>query len=564
MRQVVLGVVLLLMAALFAGCSDSGGTGGTGGTSDGSTTPLSLDENTAIPATAGAANAMVAAAELGGALGTVFSSVGEVAFSESGSQPKQLPPGPLPCSGGGTVEITGDLTSTVEIDLSSCVGLGIADEPVSGNLTFAVDALRSSPPTLFIGGTTLDLDVGSQTNISGRFEGKVDLGRAGSVVLTLGDALDEDRIDATQSGATTLRLGCFEITLFFDFNFVAGGVQLSWITPFSAASIQLPDVTGQQVYTISDYGPRITGGIPQVSFDEFSLPWSGQLTLFAGNRTAIDDNRSTACPGFGVEGDGSTFVATFSQEQVTTAPDVPRGGCIKLTGGPEANPIEVETDWEKLLDGDYSPGAREGCFGEPVEPAVSEGFEGCPAPVDTDVATDAYIRGNGPEGDERDTNFGSASNLLVKSASNNYYTRKTYLGFDLTGAPASFARALVVLTLERHVGRRPIDVYGLPGFSWTEDGITWNNAPANTDAPNGFDAAAERLISSDPLDLEPLGIDDPAGTKYAFDITELVRENAPGGITVMITNPTIENTDGSTFVSRESEDPCNRPFLHFE
>lgn len=41
-------------------------------------------------------------------------------------------------------------------------------------------------------------------------------------------------------------------------------------------------------------------------------------------------------------------------------------------------------------------------------------------------------------------------------------------------------------------------------------------------------------VASTPLDLEPFGTDDPPGTKYAFDITEFVTENAPGGLSVLI------------------------------
>ena len=551
MRKSLLCCVLVVCVA-WTGCgSDDGESGGTGG--DGPATAFSFDAETSRDAGASAGAAVALGIQLGDVVGNVLTTLGSgLSAASSNTGPKANIPGFCQAgSADATLQQSapGNLAAgdVVTLTLEDCSG-----SPVSvmrSNGTIVLEMVRVSGGLPVIGGVitanaTLDLSTDPDTTITGNFELRVDTPSLASANLFFGGSKSGDLITVTE-GFFQAQLACFEIyqRVFFQSRAV------EFFRAFGVLK------QGNQIFTLNSYTE--TPDVIDFSFAGLdATPESGSLTLDSG------DLSGGICSAFsGSPTPNDSFVTAIFTG----------GGCVSLDGtDTEGVPFSLTTTWDSLLEAgqpgtpsDECEGAG-GTGGTGGAGQTTEGFEGCPAQGDIEVAADAYIRGNGVEGDERDKNFGSLANLLVKSASNNYFTRKTYMGFDLTNAPGSFTRALVVLTLERHVGRRPVDVYGLPAFSWAEDGITWNNAPANSDAPNGFAAGTDRLISSDPLDLEPVGIDDPAGTKYAFDITEFVRENAPGGITVMITNPTIENTDGSTFVSRESQDSCSRPFLHFE
>jgi PKD repeat protein len=88
----------------------------------------------------------------------------------------------------------------------------------------------------------------------------------------------------------------------------------------------------------------------------------------------------------------------------------------------------------------------------------------CSAP-----AADAYIRSNYVT-----NNYGTRSDLRVKDAANDI---RTYLKFDVQGGTGLVARA----TLKLYVNDGSDDggtAYAVSDSSWTEGGITWNNAPA--------------------------------------------------------------------------------------
>jgi hypothetical protein len=272
-------------------------------------------------------------------------------------------------------------------------------------------------------------------------------------------------------------------------------------------------------------------------------------------------------------GDNSFIANEFSGE-----------ACVKVTGQDgSGNAIDYETTWGKLLNADFTPG---GATCDTTTEAVA-GPETCDlGGTDRLTIADAYIRGDGPEGMQSDTNFGTAGNLIAKSVYNLYYTRKIYLVFDLSDRPAGVQSATLVLTIERHVqGGQTFHVYGIDDdddwdpASLSETSITWNNAPRNANdwvvpfeqSPGvpllipGYDF----LLGGD-YDQDGDGIDDP-GTRYALDLTSYVQErianDADGKITVLIThnNPTTANLNASAFLSKEhTADECNRPFLRLE
>lgn len=207
----------------------------------------------------------------------------------------------------------------------------------------------------------------------------------------------------------------------------------------------------------------------------------------------------------------------------------------------------------------------------------------CPTASDIVASLDAYIRG----GTHADTPFGTTSNLLLKGDPDLEFARKTYLVFDLSTAPADFSTATLVLTLERHVDRRPADLSGvMDNDDWdpnalAEDAITWTNAPRN-DASSAIAFTGQGSSSANGVrvlvprynfDLaDPPEDPDPPGTQYAFDATDFVKwavgpdGDEDGYVTLVLALSDVGKADGTALRSRDipEDDDCERPFLHFE
>jgi hypothetical protein len=76
-------------------------------------------------------------------------------------------------------------------------------------------------------------------------------------------------------------------------------------------------------------------------------------------------------------------------------------------------------------------------------------------------------------------NYGTASTLSVKDASNADYDRKSYLKFDISGVGSvSSAKLRVYGKNSENSNNVEVKCFGADSDSWTESGITWNNAPA--------------------------------------------------------------------------------------
>ncbi len=582
MRKAVLGSILSAISIACTGCSSSGSDGGTGGP----TTALSFDADTALPATSGAAVATTFATQFGAVLSGVFS-----ALSGGGSQlsiaPKIDIPIPGFCSGGGTAILDwngSDLAAgdTVILTLDSCAGSPVSSGPASGTITLDMESVSGVLP--IIGGiitatATLALSIGDsqEDTITGSFAVDANLPNFTLANLTFGDRAESDEIIVTEGGQE-LRIQCFDI--FQRIGLAGPGIE--FFRPLAVVRL------GNEDFTMNDYEDTPDN----ISFD-FStgaaVPIRGTINLFSGIGAGVP------CFNGVPEGDGSSSSATFNP-----------GGCVDIRGvDSEGVGFGFSTFWDDLLDLDSSGGVSEefcdgggtgGTGGVPTTGAT-------PGPMDCDpgsdvfAAADAYIRGDGPEGNNSDTPHGNAGNLLIKSVANMFFTRKMYIVFDLSSFSDSFTKASLVLTLQRHVenpdpaksGPQPVNVFGInddndwdpadPGLG--EDEITWNNAPRNVTAPPSqaqFEQSqgVPLLIPGYDFDLPPVGAidpgpdsDPPGVTKYALDITEYVTErlqNGDGKITILMaaSNPMNLNEDGSAFFSLQALEECDRPFLHFE
>ncbi len=93
------------------------------------------------------------------------------------------------------------------------------------------------------------------------------------------------------------------------------------------------------------------------------------------------------------------------------------------------------------------------------------------------AVADSYVRGDTFQFE----NFGQDDDLVVKSSSSDYYTRRAYLRFDLSDFAASNLDS-AVFTAYVHSHQTPgvgvpLDIYSVSSDIWDEDTITWNTEP---------------------------------------------------------------------------------------
>lgn len=162
------------------------------------------------------------------------------------------------------------------------------------------------------------------------------------------------------------------------------------------------------------------------------------------------------------------------------------------------------------------------CFPSLLKPVVSM-TTSTPTPTPTsnpnattyNPAADAFVRG----GTYANTNYGTDVTLNVKSDSPDY-TRKSYLMFDFS----SFSGTINKATLRVNVSStgtdstRTIKVYGTSDETWTESGITWNNAPAGTTYITSFT------------------VNTTAGVWYNVDVTTYVKNHSDKKVSFLLIN----------------------------
>lgn len=158
-------------------------------------------------------------------------------------------------------------------------------------------------------------------------------------------------------------------------------------------------------------------------------------------------------------------------------------------------------------------------------------------------SADAYVRA----GSYASQNFGSDSLLTVKRLSNDSsstYNRCSYLKFDLTTVTTAPRSATLALTVDP--GSNPtsqsemVKVYSVSDTSWTEGGLTWNNAPGlnrTTFASTGT------LVTSKSVPLTP-------GTA-TFDLTAFVAAHLGQVVTLQLIDEATDNLY-LTFESKEA------------
>lgn len=165
----------------------------------------------------------------------------------------------------------------------------------------------------------------------------------------------------------------------------------------------------------------------------------------------------------------------------------------------------------------------------------------------------------------------SSGSLVVKRASNNI--RKSWLKFDLTGQNVDFTQpGTVTLTLAGNssdsanfrIALYALDYTGATAPTWTEDSITWNNAPGNDTGGSGvndLESGETTLLS----ETGTIAASTPAGTQYQFVISDLSEFlQSDNTITTIVISSSQSNAGPSlALASSENATEAWRPTLTF-
>ncbi|QRR00777.1 CBM96 family carbohydrate-binding protein [Dyadobacter sandarakinus] len=138
------------------------------------------------------------------------------------------------------------------------------------------------------------------------------------------------------------------------------------------------------------------------------------------------------------------------------------------------------------------------------------------ARIELPLLADAYVN----DGKFANTNFGSDPGLIVKTGVGNDVLRNSYLKFglgdfpDITLAKLGMYGGNVEYQKSDYV---TLSVFGLQNDSWTENGITWNNAPAQTSQPIGSTNISSSYDSNNYYETDVTGFvrAEQAGDKVA-------------------------------------------------
>ena len=151
---------------------------------------------------------------------------------------------------------------------------------------------------------------------------------------------------------------------------------------------------------------------------------------------------------------------------------------------------------------------------------------------------DSYVR-SGTYGND---NYGSSTELLTKgnpSSPVTSYDREAYLKFDLSSVQGTPLSAILrVYVFYTNTDPSGFNVYGVTDDSWTELGITWNNAPG-----------------SGGLALDSVAVPVDAFGWYELDVTQFVRADADGTLSLHLQNNVVGALTNLSMYSREGTYP---------
>jgi PKD repeat protein len=155
---------------------------------------------------------------------------------------------------------------------------------------------------------------------------------------------------------------------------------------------------------------------------------------------------------------------------------------------------------------------------------------------------DSYVRGD-YYGDD---NFNSETKLQVKEGNGDLYDRHTYLRFDLSEVTGTVISAQLMLRCRNLPNGSPgaAFVYSVAEDNWSEETITWNNAPG----------AGSLLDSRTDINTE--------GADYTWDVTDFVVSEMAGDKIVSLMLKDDSAVNRAVFFHRREDTPA--PILELE
>jgi len=211
-------------------------------------------------------------------------------------------------------------------------------------------------------------------------------------------------------------------------------------------------------------------------------------------------------PGRGSAGEGKRrFHVNIEGQRKLTNYDIysKAGGAMRAIK--ETFPVTVT---DNVINIDFLTGAADMPRVAAVEVIMVERL----AMIRVPAIADSYVN----DGSFADTNFGSDPKLLVKTGIGNSILRNAYLKFLLNDVPDFAVAKLRIFgtNIEYHkADYAPVSVFGLNDDNWTENGITWNNAPAQ----QGITLASLSIFG-----------DYDQKAAYEIDVTDFIRSENNG------------------------------------
>lgn len=292
------------------------------------------------------------------------------------------------------------------------------------------------------------------------------------------------------------------------------------------------------VFAVAGSSGKLGGtssGYPHQAMHYSNVTIGGALVI------EIDNNRLDAkwvCSD-GVIRDNFTIVKQVNKKTDTT---IAQGSNITLTASWAGNYIWSTGETTRTLNVTPSTNASYivrdnfNCLADTFNVTISETTA---ATQTLGALADAHIRNGSYAG----ANYGSDTSLIVKSSTYSEYSRRAYLKFSLDSVK-SVKRAILRLYGKNTENLAYINIaaFGVINDSWTEKGITWNNAPAALT-----------------LSLSSVSVNDQA-KYYEFDVTNFVKEQFAGDkIVSFLIKDTANQNRNIAFKSRQNVN--NRPQL---
>ena len=159
-------------------------------------------------------------------------------------------------------------------------------------------------------------------------------------------------------------------------------------------------------------------------------------------------------------------------------------------------------------------------------------------------AADAYIR----NGNYAAVNYGSDTSLIVKGSVSSGYTRTSFLKFSIDVSGVSTITSAKLRIYGRNTDNTSgitVSIFSVDNDSWTESGVTWNNAPA----------ASGASLSSAVINNQ--------STYYELDVSNYVKSQFTGDKTVSFLIKDASNKNSNLLFSSK-ENNTNKPQLVIE